>query len=111
MTNRTRIWLNSSMQWVNKEFGKLLARARGQANLSQTELADRMQLSRASIINIEKGRQNITLVALYKLATILDASPDSLLPEQPDSLITKTDEIPTELQDLIRDELMGGNNG
>lgn len=98
--------LDSHMQWVNKEFGRLLASTREQANLSQAQLAKRMELSRASIINMERGRQNITLVALYKLADLLEVNPADLLPIKPESLITSTDEIPEEL-----DRLIGGKDG
>jgi transcriptional regulator with XRE-family HTH domain len=48
--------------------------------LSQQELADRVSLSRPSIVNIELGRQGISLDQLFVLAAALGVSAAELLP-------------------------------
>ena len=63
-------------------FGKKLREARKSANLTQESLAERVNLTRTSITNIEKGRQHISLHMLYRLATAVGVEPTSLLPEK-----------------------------
>ncbi|WFU80746.1 helix-turn-helix transcriptional regulator [Bradyrhizobium sp. CIAT3101] len=48
--------------------------------MTQEELARRVQLSRASITNIEKGRQRVLLHQLIEIADALDAKPSELMP-------------------------------
>jgi transcriptional regulator with XRE-family HTH domain len=50
--------------------------------VTQEELARRVQLSRASITNIEKGRQRVLLHQLIEIADALDAKPSELMPSQ-----------------------------
>ena len=58
----------------------LLKPRRMEANLSQKELADAVGLSRASITNIERGRQPVSLPSLYVMANILEVDVSDLLP-------------------------------
>ncbi len=48
--------------------------------MHQAEVAERMQLTRASISNLEAGRQRPQLHQVYALARILDTSIEDLLP-------------------------------
>jgi transcriptional regulator with XRE-family HTH domain len=48
--------------------------------MSQEVLAQRSNLSRTSIVNIERGRQGVSLATLYRLATALGLPPAALLP-------------------------------
>jgi transcriptional regulator with XRE-family HTH domain len=48
--------------------------------LSQDDLAMMTGLSRASIANIEVGRQSVLLHRLYKIAQALRCDPENLLP-------------------------------
>jgi transcriptional regulator with XRE-family HTH domain len=68
---------------IYSRFGRLLARHRKKAGLSQEALAAAVGLSRTSITNVECGRQPIQLHSLYALATALNAAPDDLLPAVP----------------------------
>jgi len=52
--------------------------------MSQEVLAERSNLSRTSIVNIERGRQGVSLATLYRLAAALNVPPTALLPP-PDS--------------------------
>ena len=65
---------------LNLEFGAHLRRLRSEAELTQEELAEAARLSRPSIVNIEAGRQGVTLATLYRLADALGLEPGQLLP-------------------------------
>ena len=69
------------MQRLYAEFGRLLRVHRTKARLSQQMVAARVGLSRTSITNIEIGRQHIPLHMLYELASAVNTTPDSLLPD------------------------------
>lgn len=56
---------------IYKIFGQRLAEAREVSKLTQAELGRRMNLSRASIANIEAGRQRILLHQLGEFAFAL----------------------------------------
>lgn len=64
-------------------FGSRILLRRKALGMTQEELEKRMRLSRASITNIEAGRQNITLLTLCRLAAALECTPAELvrLPE------------------------------
>jgi transcriptional regulator with XRE-family HTH domain len=69
---------------IYQAFGRAVATRRKELNLTQTALAARVGMSRASIANIESGRQNVLLHHAYSLASALKFSKISdLLPTQP----------------------------
>jgi transcriptional regulator with XRE-family HTH domain len=69
---------------IYKAFGQAVATRRKGLNLTQATLAARVGISRASIANIESGRQNVLLHHVYRLASALEFSKVSdLLPAQP----------------------------
>lgn len=73
-----------SMNPVNLAFGKAVALRRDELGLTQADLAAQVGMSRASIANIEKGRQNILLYHVYDLAEALKmAKVGDLLPARP----------------------------
>jgi transcriptional regulator with XRE-family HTH domain len=75
------------------EFGAKLKRARERAGLTQKELADRVDLPRTSVTNIEHGRQRIALHQLVQFAAALGTEPLELLPEEElnlDELVAET---------------------
>ena len=47
--------------------------------LSQTDLADRVGVTRSSIANLEAARQNIGVTLLMDIARVLDVAPADLL--------------------------------
>ena len=63
------------------EFGRRLRHLRDEADLTQEALATASGLSRTSIVNIECGRQGVSLATLYGLARALGCEPQTLLPE------------------------------
>jgi transcriptional regulator with XRE-family HTH domain len=64
-------------------YGVVGGRVRSQRrrkHLTQQQLADSVGLSRASIANIEGGRQKVLLHQIYELASALGVEPTALLP-------------------------------
>lgn len=64
---------------IYRVFGSRLREAREQADVTQEELARRVDLSRTSITNIEKGRQRILLHQVLNLAGALNVDPAQLM--------------------------------
>lgn len=60
--------------------GKKIAAQRQEKNLSQAELAELVTLSRGSIANIEKGRQQAPLHVLWEIAENLNISIEKIIP-------------------------------
>ncbi len=83
-----------------QRFGKLIKELRNDMHMTQDDLADKVGLSRASIANIESGRQKIYLHQLFVFSKFLNVAPTDLLPETdffeqestPLNLISKNDE-------------------
>ncbi len=66
-----------------RKIGSLIAQAREKHNggkLTQAVLANRVNLSRASIVNIERGRHRVSLYLLYRIAAELGVPPTEFLP-------------------------------
>ncbi len=68
------------MEEFYRELGARLRSAREEAGLSQAAAAARVGLSRASITNIERGEQRVSLRVFVEMAAALGATPASLLP-------------------------------
>ena len=65
---------------VNIKFGKNVQRARKKLKISQEELAEKLNISRNHVGRIEKGRVNITLVLIEKMARTLKIKPSEIQP-------------------------------
>ena len=61
-------------------FGDRVRALREEKKFTQEELARKVDLSRTSITNIEKGRHRVLLHQVVEIAEALDASPNDLLP-------------------------------
>lgn len=57
---------------INHRFGKAVRRRRRELDLSQEELADRANLHRTYISNIERGRMNPSLENVARIAEALE---------------------------------------
>jgi transcriptional regulator with XRE-family HTH domain len=66
---------------IYKRLGELVHRHRERMGKSQADLGKDIGLSRASVANIETGRQRIPLHHLYRLARALRVEAHTLLPE------------------------------
>jgi len=75
---------NGAVKPVYVEFGRNVRRLREREGfgLSQDALSKRVGLSRTSVTNIEKGRQQVPLHALYTFADALGVEPIVLLPDK-----------------------------
>lgn len=60
-------------------FGERLRQVRLRVGFSQEELAHRADLDRTYVSSCERGRRNLSLEAIIKLARALDVAPSELL--------------------------------
>ena len=63
------------------EIGERIKTARKDLNLTQSDLAEKAGLKRASITHIENGNQKTSVYTLYKISKVLNRPLISLLPE------------------------------
>lgn len=66
---------------VYEEIGRRIFEARDKKGFTQEQLAKKIDLKRTSITNIEKGRQQLLVHMLIKIAGALDVEIESLIPE------------------------------
>ena len=64
---------------ILKDFGIHLKNIRVQKNITQEQLAHLCELDRTYISGVERGKRNISLINLYKIASSLDIHPSELL--------------------------------
>jgi DNA-binding XRE family transcriptional regulator len=78
-----------------REVGRKIREARERCGekLSQEKLAKRLQVSRASIVNIEAGRQHAPLHLLWRIAEALGTDLALLIPRRQD-LLGAVDGVP-----------------
>jgi transcriptional regulator with XRE-family HTH domain len=63
----------------NVAFGKIIAGLRQAAKLSQEELADRADIHRTYVSQIERGLKSPTIVMLLRLSKALETTPSKLM--------------------------------
>jgi transcriptional regulator with XRE-family HTH domain len=93
-----------------KLLGSRAATRRKQLGLTQEEIAKQIGLSRASLANLETGRQKILLHHVYELAaalelrTITDLIPNALVEIEPVDFVgdAVSDQQKTALEDFVR---------
>ena len=66
---------------IYKIIGGIIRQRRRRLELPQAKLAVRLGISRATLANIETGRQRILIHHLYAFAEALDMKPNELLPQ------------------------------
>lgn len=64
---------------LEEAFGRVIRELRNSANLSQEKLAERSQLDRSYISQIECGHRQPTLITIFQLAKSLNISPAQLM--------------------------------
>lgn len=69
---------------IRQEIGKRVAAARKRRSLSAKRVADELRISREAVTHVETGRNNISAVSLWKLATLLSCSVLEFFPDVPD---------------------------
>ena len=63
--------------------GRAIRERRTAKRMTQRELAENVGLSRASVANIERGRQSVLVDHLIRFAAALEVRPTDLLPSKP----------------------------
>jgi transcriptional regulator with XRE-family HTH domain len=71
-----------------RKLGRKIRDARERSGLSQQRLADRLAISRASIVNVEAGRQRPPLHLLWKIAEALGTDLVLLIPRRDELAVT-----------------------
>ena len=72
-----------------RRLGRTVAKRRRELGLTQSDIAEKLGLSRASLANLESGRQRIMVHQLFalanalKLKSILDLVPETWVPLEP----------------------------
>lgn len=72
-----------------RRLGQTVAKRRRELRLTQSDIAEKLGLSRASLANLENGRQRImvhqlfALVNALELKSILDLVPETWMPPEP----------------------------
>lgn len=74
-------WSEAAIEHVYEELGERIKAARVGLGLTQTEVSQRVGLTRSSIANIEAGRQRAMIHTLMHIANALEASLAELLPD------------------------------
>jgi transcriptional regulator with XRE-family HTH domain len=85
---------------VYVKLGQTIRNLRKLAGKKQEELAQEIHLSRASIVNIEKGRHKPQLHVLYDLAIALNCQLTDLIP----SFNEISEHLPRSLQSKLKQE-------
>lgn len=65
---------------LNRKIGKKITKVRKTLHLSQTELANQLDISLTSMNNIEKGKQSCSVDKLAYIKEISEVTWDDLLP-------------------------------
>jgi DNA-binding XRE family transcriptional regulator len=69
-------------QQLYQLLGENVRRYRNQSGFTQEQLADRIDLTRTSVVNIEQGRQHPPLHLLIQIAKTLKVSIQALIPDE-----------------------------
>lgn len=77
---------------IRQEIGNRIAELRRKRKLSARLVGEKLRLSREAITQVETGRNNITALALWKLATLFQCDIEDFFPAVPDGYgLTKLD--------------------
>ena len=82
--------------------GERIAQARRRRQLTQERLAPAVGLSRASVANVEKGRQTVALHVLVKFSQVLGVPVADLIP--PDPEVSSSSQVEQRLSELSSSE-------
>lgn len=96
-----RSLVDDELRGLYKQVGALIASNR-RGKYTQTTLAQKLQMSRSSVANIERGEQTVQLHTLFKIAGLLQVAPDALLPDSPTIAETKGSLRDTKMINLIK---------
>jgi len=100
----------SDDEFLYQAVGEKIRHVREQSRpkLSQAQLATRLGVSRASIVNIEAGRQRTPLHVLWQIAGILGTELSLLIPQRDELLETQA---PIKLDERTINQIETAANG
>lgn len=88
----SRITNDTAEKEIRSEIGRKIAEMRRKLGLSARRVAEELDVSREAITHIETGRNNLSAVSLWKLATIFHCDIKDFFPDVPDGYaLTKVD--------------------
>ena len=70
----------ATTEHIYEQIGRLIRARRKKIDITQEDLAQRVNLKRTSITNIERGRQKFQVHTLFDIARALDVLPAALIP-------------------------------
>lgn len=77
---------------IRQSIGSRIAEIRRKRKLSARLVGEKLKLSREAVTHIETGRNNVTAIALWKLATLFHCDIKDFFPDVPDGYgLTKID--------------------
>lgn len=79
-------------QEIREEIGRRIAELRRKRRLSARLVGEKLNISREAVTHIETGRNNVTALALWKLATLFHCDIKDFFPDVPGGYgLTKID--------------------
>ena len=79
-------------QEIRQAIGARIAELRRRRKLSARLVGEKLKISREAVTHIETGRNNVTALALWKLATLFRCEVGDFFPDVPDGYgLTKID--------------------
>ena len=70
---------NINQEIFFKELGKKITKFRKEQNLTQSEIAKKLNVTQQLIATYESGKRRLPILALFKIADILNVGADELL--------------------------------
>lgn len=100
-------WADQTIDQVYKSLGERIRARRVEVDMTQTELGQRVSMTRSSIANIEAGRQRAMIHTIMQIANELDLEPRELLPapdftSNDNKLLRELDGQPTSTQEFVQ---------
>lgn len=86
-----------TLEFPYPKIGSLIRSRRKQLDKTQQEIAAKLGISRASLANIENGRQRLLVHQLYGLASALELEILKLLPQQDKAAIPSDVSLPNDV--------------
>jgi len=90
---------------LHERIGAFIATRRRQLKMKQEGLAKRAGISRASLANIERGRQSVLVHVLYSIAKALEIPPSQLLPDPRQLVADEAVSVPADLKKALPSDL------
>jgi transcriptional regulator with XRE-family HTH domain len=98
-------WLAMDFDWIYRDIGNVVRRRRKKLGMTQEKLAPLVGFSRASVANIETGRQKLLVHQIYALAEALQLVPEDLLPRAKRTPSPTEVELPADLSSLQKEQV------